>query len=364
MTDNTRQYFLKKGLSEQQSEQQTTELLSPIIRDIRLGQENNYVWVNKVLNYAGGEDFAVVIVNPNQAMPENSFLSTNYIDAKGNKPFATELEGIKQNGQLFWDYYIERLSGNTASHKLSFAKLYKPFDWIIASGIYIDDMNQIIADEQRNLEQIYNKQKQLSLFASIVSIVIVIFIAFYTGKNVRRVILNYESKIQQHTEQLKTLSTTDQLTGLYNRLYLDNNFKMELEKCKRYERSFSIVIADIDRFKLINDTHGHQVGDQVLIEFSNILQQHVRRTDTVGRWGGEEFLIICPETDLEGAEALAENLRLLISLFEFSDVGSQTCSFGVTQYLQEDTEEQMTTRADKALYQAKRQGRNKVCIRA
>lgn len=360
MTDNTRKYFLGLGLDPEQAERQTSELLRPIIRDIRIGKENNYIWVNKVLNYEGGDNFAIVVVNPNQAMPEGSYLTTNYRDAEGNTPFKTELDGINKDGELYFDYYIEKLAEDKASEKLSFAKLYKPFNWIIASGIYIDDMNQMIANEKAKLEQIYIKQKQLSLFASVVSSVIVMFIALNAAKNIRRLIQNYESRIQQHTDNLKKLSTTDQLTGLYNRLYLDNTFKTELEKCKRYKRQFSIVLADIDHFKSINDTFGHQVGDQVLTEFSAILQQHVRRTDTVGRWGGEEFLIICPETDLDGAAAFAENLRLLINLYEFTDAGEQTCSFGVTSFLPEDSEEQMTARADKALYKAKELGRNKV----
>lgn len=360
MTDKTREYFIGLGLDTQQAERQTKELLSPIIRNIRIGKENNYVWVNKVLDFDGGDNFAIVVINPNQAMPEGSYLTTNYQDTKGNKPFKTELDGIKKDGELYWDYYIGKLADEKASHKLSYAKLYKPFNWIIASGIYIDDMNQTIANEKAKLEQIYVKQKQLSLFASVVSSVIVLFIAMNAAKNIRRLIQNYESKIIQHTDNLKKLSTTDQLTGLFNRLYLDNTFKAELEKCKRYERQFSIVLADIDHFKNINDSFGHQVGDLVLTEFADILQQHVRRTDTVGRWGGEEFLIICPETDLEGAAALAENLRLLISLHNFDQTGSQTCSFGVTSFLPSDNENIMTSRADKALYKAKEQGRNKV----
>lgn len=360
MTDKTREYFIGLGLDTQQAERQTKELLSPIIRNVRVGKENNYVWVNKVLNFDGGDNFAIVVVNPNKTMPEGSYLTTNYQDEKGNKPFKTELEGIKKDGELFFDYYIEKLAEDEASQKLSYAKLYKPFNWIIASGIYIDDMNQIISNEKANLELIYLKQKQLSLFASVVSSVIVIFIALYAGKNIRRLIQNYEGQIQEHTERLKRLSTTDQLTGLFNRLYLDNAFKAEIEKCKRYGRQFSIVLADIDNFKLINDTYGHQVGDKILVEFSELLQQHIRRTDTVGRWGGEEFLIMCPETDLEGAAALAENLRLLISLNEFSDAGAQTCSFGVSSFLPSDNEGHMTARADKALYKAKDLGRNKV----
>jgi diguanylate cyclase (GGDEF)-like protein len=160
--------------------------------------------------------------------------------------------------------------------------------------------------------------------------------------------------------ELERASITDALTGLFNRRRLDQAFDYELVRASRYNVPLSVIIADIDRFKSINDTHGHQTGDQVLQKIADILRHGVRTVDTVGRWGGEEFLIICPETDLEGARALAEKLRGLIEEATFPAVGRNTTSFGIADYHVDETLKDLVARADAALYRAKVGGRNRV----
>ena len=117
---------------------------------------------------------------------------------------------------------------------------------------------------------------------------------------------------------------------------------------------------DIDLFKDVNDTYGHKVGDTVLIQIAMILKQSIRSVDILGRWGGEEFLIICPETNINKAEILAEKIRKTIEDYTFPLVGKITCSFGVSQYHQEDETDDTFQRTDKALYKAKHSGRNSV----
>lgn len=121
-------------------------------------------------------------------------------------------------------------------------------------------------------------------------------------------------------------------------------------------------MADIDKFKSVNDTYGHQVGDSVLSEIAEIMRQLVRDTDTQGRWGGEEFLVICSHVDLNGTYALAERMRSAVAEHSFSVVGQKTCSFGVASYRQGDTGENIVKRADVALYEAKHNGRNRVVL--
>ncbi len=159
-------------------------------------------------------------------------------------------------------------------------------------------------------------------------------------------------------KQMEKLSVTDPLTGLYNRLRLDAVFRKELERCERYGCPLSVILIDVDGFKSINDSYGHQTGDVVLREAADVLRKNIRKTDTIGRWGGEEFLIICPETELDGAVRLAEKLRMAFAAHEFMIVGSVTCSIGVTEYEEHSTESVMMRAADQALYQAKREGRN------
>ncbi|KIM00361.1 hypothetical protein CCC_01516 [Paramagnetospirillum magnetotacticum MS-1] len=159
---------------------------------------------------------------------------------------------------------------------------------------------------------------------------------------------------------LEKVSITDALTGLFNRRRLDEAFAHELDRAQRYAEPVSLIISDVDHFKSINDVHGHQTGDEVLQSIADLLRNGVRALDVVGRWGGEEFLIICPNTDLEGAVALAEKLRLTIATAVFTGTGACTASFGVAQYAESESFKDTVARADTALYRAKVEGRNRV----
>ena len=122
-------------------------------------------------------------------------------------------------------------------------------------------------------------------------------------------------------------------------------------------------MCDVDFFKRINDRYGHQCGDEVLVELAALLKSTVRQLDRVGRWGGEEFMVILPETPLEAALQLAERLRAKVSKHPFPCVeGPVTISVGLSSYQQADSEQTMVARADQALYRAKSEGRNRVCV--
>lgn len=160
--------------------------------------------------------------------------------------------------------------------------------------------------------------------------------------------------------ELERASITDALTGLFNRRRLEEAFAHELERSRRYDHPLSLIISDIDHFKSVNDTHGHQVGDEVLVAIAGLLRCGVRAVDTVGRWGGEEFLIVCPNTDAAGAAALAEKLRAAMATAELPGIGSGTASFGVARVNPGEDFKEAVGRADTALYRAKVNGRNRV----
>lgn len=164
------------------------------------------------------------------------------------------------------------------------------------------------------------------------------------------------------SRELEELSVTDRLTGVANRFRLDDVLVQEVERTGRYHTPLSIMIIDVDRFKLVNDRYGHQVGDLVLKEFARLLRDNIRATDTLGRWGGEEFLIICPGIEVHSAEQMAEKLRTRIVAHQLGPVKDQTASFGVAQYRQGESPEDLVRRADQALYRAKDRGRNRAEI--
>ena len=167
-------------------------------------------------------------------------------------------------------------------------------------------------------------------------------------------------ELAQKSKELERLSITDALTEIYNRMRLEQILESEIKRVQRYQRSLAVIMLDIDRFKNINDTAGHQAGDHVLRLVAQLLCNYVRQSDTVGRWGGEEFLIICPETDCKGATDMSENLRQYIEDLELEATGKITCSFGVAEWMDNEKAEELVNRADNAMYKAKELGRNQV----
>lgn len=163
-------------------------------------------------------------------------------------------------------------------------------------------------------------------------------------------------------EEIRLLTEVDRLTQLFNRLKLDSVIKYEIERTKRSLSPLSIILMDIDHFKLVNDNFGHIVGDEVLKEVAKIIKESIRKVDTAGRWGGEEFMIVLPDSDLDGGRILAEKIRTKIESNDFSKVGRLTASFGVAEFKDGISEIEFVNRADNAMYQAKNQGRNKVCV--
>lgn len=155
---------------------------------------------------------------------------------------------------------------------------------------------------------------------------------------------------------------TDALTGLLNRHALYPILNKELDRAVRYARPFSIILFDIDEFKAVNDNYGHLEGDMVLKELSKLVNGLLRKTDYAGRWGGEEFLLILPETDTAEALMLAERIRMKIEDTFFTEVYNITASFSVAAYRTSQNLEALLECADKALYQAKNNGRNQVIV--
>lgn len=161
-------------------------------------------------------------------------------------------------------------------------------------------------------------------------------------------------------EELKRISVTDHLTQVFNRVKLTETLREEMKRAERYQIPLSLIMFDIDHFKNINDGYGHDAGDYVLVEIVRLVQQMVRDTDVMARWGGEEFMLVLPSTESEDAFCLAERIRKRIEENAFETVGNVTASFGITEYVPSDSEDELMKRLDDALYKAKRSGRNRV----
>ena len=175
----------------------------------------------------------------------------------------------------------------------------------------------------------------------------------------------YAAELRQSVTNTLALAVTDELTGLYNRRYFDRHLSLMLDKAREQERDMAVMLIDMDFFKAVNDTHGHDVGDAVLREFSERLKRNIRGVDLACRFGGEEFVVLMPDTDFRQAQGVAERVRMAVAERGFEAPGLRpltvTCSVGVALNEHEvDTPEMILKRADVALYRAKREGRDRV----
>lgn len=201
----------------------------------------------------------------------------------------------------------------------------------------------------------YEREKYL--FGLSLTVLSGLFVYVFTG------FMRSHARLEISEENFKQLSVTDPLTQIYNRRKFDDRLELEIHRAARFKRPFSVIMFDIDHFKDINDTFGHEVGDETLKTLTNIVSGHARATDTFARWGGEEFIILVVETPLEGACLFAEKLRKAIEGSASDATGKITCSFGVTEFRETDDITSIAKRVDDALYEAKDSGRNRVCAR-
>jgi diguanylate cyclase (GGDEF)-like protein len=175
------------------------------------------------------------------------------------------------------------------------------------------------------------------------------------------------TQLTNMSRSLDLATRIDPMTGLANRRAIMEMIEQEFSRSNRHQRVTSIIMADLDHFKKINDTHGFNTGDDVLVEVSRVLKSCLRNEDICARWGGEEFLVLLPETSLEGALAVANKIRESVAMTEFkvNRPGIQiTISLGVCEYKPDQNIFEAISRADHALHQAKMGGRNRAVVRA
>lgn len=182
-------------------------------------------------------------------------------------------------------------------------------------------------------------------------------------RNINRAMKNKVDELYSMTNTLEQKAYKDNLTGINNRENFEDIFAIEIGNAKLNDQPLSLIIFDVDHFKMINDTYGHQAGDIILKDLVHLIENNIKKGDVFARWGGEEFVILTPSTEINGAYNLAENIRKLVQSYVFNYIENNlTISFGIAQMEMDDTKSSFFEKADKALYEAKNSGRNRVEI--
>ncbi len=247
------------------------------------------------------------------------------------------------SGEYDYDYLLKRLAVGDVHVKLNIVPLW----YIGAFSKYIADLYDTIFAAYPD-DPLRAAERFKSVLKAVLLDIVLTLESYHYGKYVLQ-------------KELEELSVTDHLTRLYNTRKLDEDLAKEIARHNRYGHPLSAIMADVDDFKAVNDRFGHLVGDDVLREAATIIKSNVRNVDLAVRYGGEEFLVLCPDTGLESAHRLAEKLRRFVEVNDFLGVGHVTMSFGTAQHVPAEEGRAFLARADGKLYQAKRQGKNQVC---
>ncbi len=252
---------------------------------------------------------------------------------------------LKKNLKLFSSSFIKLEKGDFS------ARIYlEPsnvlFDTASDFNAYIKKIEYILKEQNDKSWDLYQWNENLG------------GIIFQKESTIKEIEQN-KTQLEEENKVLDRITKTDSLTQLYNHKYIYERLEQEINKAKTFSRKLSIVMFDIDHFKSVNDNYGHQVGDKVILAVTHTLKEQCRKVDILGRYGGEEFLAILPDTDLEGALLTAERIRTRILQLEFTEGLKISISGGLAQLSEEDAIS-LVRKADDLLYKAKEGGRNKM----
>ncbi len=323
-----------------------------LLKDKKIGILKNVAFYEKLKN----------------SYPELSFVSIGSFEIGAKKLHNNEIFAIA--GKLpRLSYFISENSGLELKISGTFKESYKAAILVnkknkILKNILNKAIQNIVEQDKKELNSkyyhvVYKTNVDYGwVYNILLPLLLVLLILLFVNARLKKEI-RMRKKLEK---ELQAIADFDFLTKAYNRRKIEEIFEQEIQRAKRYERSFSMVFFDIDNFKSINDELGHKAGDGVLQNISKLILSSIRKTDYFGRWGGEEFIVLLPETDNQNAKKIALELKKIINNHDFNIQRKITCSFGVSTLEDTDTLSSIVKRADEAMYYVKKNGKNGVKV--
>ena len=337
-----------------------------------------------------GSDYVVIVNNNGDLLVHNKlpqFVGRNVeiTDKFVLKTIEGLRQAIKDKEYASHTYDWKNFTTNQIEKKYAYIYRIPNTDWIIASGFFLSEIENKLAKQKVSMLEIYHSNTNNILYIAILIIFVSLLFSFLVSRSIRKRFTEYErniseknqalgdlntsleKKVQHRTDELEKikndfekLATTDALTHIHNRYSIMKVLAREISRANRHNTSLSLLMYDIDYFKIVNDNHGHDIGDKVLVSLSELISKNIRDIDYVGRYGGEEFMVIMPDTSLQDASIYGERLREAVEVYHFTSVGKVTISIGIAQLKQNENIDTLFKRVDELLYISKSKGRNRV----
>lgn len=327
----------------------------------------NQVFKRVILRRYGNNNYFFIlkkdgtfVVNPNY--------NKNILKSKNINPKHIIKEMIKKalNSKKgdFIEYKWINPNNNKIEKKLTYVLYNKAVDIIIGSGLYIKkDISRYVDNTKKRINNEFNMFYKNLIVIFLIILIISFLLSYTLSKKLKLIFVQYDNLLKEKKNKAEFESLHDSLTKIPNRAFFNQRFQEEFLRAKRYNNNFSIAMIDIDHFKIVNDTYGHDAGDEILKKMTSFIEKNIRETDFIARWGGEEFMVILPNTNSEDANKICEKVKKELQENKFVQTPVKfKISCGITEFRKDDEIEKILKRVDDALYQAKNNGRDKIVV--
>ena len=366
-------YFGSSEYLDTATKKMDTELFS-MINNLD-NMDNNYVFVIDMKGNILAHKFLPQFVGKDMNITDPLVLNT----------VNTFMQAIKDKNQVTYEYDWYDVKTKKKERKFAYLRVIPDTNWFIGSGFLLTELENKFMKQKVDMLEIYHNNSKYILYITIFVILFSLIFSYFVSRQIKRSFRAYqtsigdktqeleelnetlENKVKNRTEELEkardsleTLATTDALTQIHNRYSIMNIINHEISRSHRYNAPLSVLMFDIDFFKNVNDTYGHDVGDNILSSLSSFISKQLRDIDYMGRYGGEEFIIVMPNTTLEDSTVYAQRLREEVAELHFEKVENITISIGLIELKKDENIDEMFKRLDNLLYYSKNNGRNKV----